>query len=115
MPEHQSTCGLFNYYYQAFIHCLPMKDDMFLSELRQHGLLPENVTTTLESLGSSAERASYFLETINPSMSSDGDNSLYKLLSVMKNSVLENVAEFAKKIMAKLDDVNKNCEYQSSD
>ena len=115
MSKHQSVCGLFNYYYQALIHCLPMKDDMFLSELRQHGLLPDDVNTTLESLDSSAKRASYFLDTIlKPGVSSDGGNCLSKLLSLMKSSALENVAELAKKIMAELNDVIKSCEYRSN-
>ena len=114
MSKQQSACGLLNYYYQALIHCLPMKNDMFLSELRQHGLLPETVNTTLKSLASSAERASYFLDTIlKPGVSSDGGDCLSKLLSLMKSSALENVAELAKKIMAELDDIIKSGEYQN--
>ena len=116
MPKHQSACGLLDHYYQALIHCLPMKDDMFLSELRHNGLLPEDVNTTLESLASPAEKASYFLDTIlKPNISSDGDICLHKLLFLMKSSVLENVAELAKKIMTELNDVIKSCEYQSCD
>ena len=95
---------LFDHYHQGLIHSLPMKNRVFLSQLKQHDLLPEYVGTTLESLKTSAERASYFLDNaIKPTLSNNHpDNSFAKLLNVTAKSTFEQVAELAEKIKADL-------------
>ena len=101
---------LFDHYHQGLIHSLPMKNRVFLSQLKQHDLLPDYVGTTLESLNTSAERASYFLDNaIKPSLSNNHpDNSFIKLLNVTAESTVDQVAELAEEIKSEL-----NIEYLS--
>ena len=91
---------LFDHYYQGLIHCLPMRNDLFLSQLQQYCLLSSDVSAALESLTTSAERASYFLDNgIKPSLKENNDSYFIKLLTVMKQSKHCNVVELAEKIL----------------
>ena len=99
----RSASELCDHYYQGLVHCLPMKNSTFLSQLKQCNLLPEDVSTTLESLTTSAEKASYFLDNvIKPSLGVSGDTHFSTLLTVMIESTLDHVVELAETIQAEL-------------
>ena len=104
----QSASELFDHYYQGLVHCLPMKNSTFMSQLRQHHLFPEDVSTTLESLTKSAEKASYFLDNvIKPGLNVGVDNCFSTLLTVMMESTLEHLVELAETIKTELDIVTQ--------
>ena len=102
----RSASELFDRYYQGLVLCLPMKNSIFLSQLKHHHLFPEDVSTTLESLTTSAEKASYFLDNvIKPSMNAGSDTCFAALVTVMMDSTLEHLVELAETIKSELDAV----------
>ena len=99
----RSASELFDHYYQGLVHCLPMKNSTFLSQLREYRLLPEGVSTKLELLTTSAEKASYLLDNvIKPDLAVD-DTCFSTLLTIMTLSTLDNVVELAETIKTELD------------
>ena len=108
----RSARELFDHYYQGLVHCLPMKNSTFVSQLRKFNLISGNeVSTALESLSTSAEKASYFLDcVIKPSLAVSGDTCFSTLLTVMTESTMDNVVELAETIKTELDVEITECE-----
>ena len=89
---------LFDNHYQELIHLLPMNNETFLTELREHYLLSDDMNTKMESLTAS-ERASYFLvSVIKPELQDNNVLNFHKLLNIMRKSKLEKVKELSIKI-----------------
>ena len=93
-----SAMDLFDNYYQELIHSLPMNDETFLTDLREHCLLSDDINTQMESMTVS-ERASYFLDSvIKPTLHNNNVLNFHTLLNVMRESKLGNVKELSIKI-----------------
>ena len=90
---------LFEKHYQAFVATLPMKSVSFLAQLEEHSLLPTDIMDMLDSMKTSAERASYFLDTmIKPEISDSSNEGFNMLLRVMRKSNYDHVKDLAFKI-----------------
>ena len=90
---------LFEHYYTALVHSLPIKDTDFLDELFKHDLLPGDVKIKLESLTVHYKRSSYFLDNVIKPLVVVGDRKGFdNLLTIMKNCKYDNVKDLAKKI-----------------
>ena len=77
----------FRQYYSRLVKTLPMNDDIFTAELYTNELLPGDLKEYLESLSTSAKKASKFLDTvIKPSIDKNDVTRLSTLLRVMRNS-----------------------------
>ena len=98
-----SARELFDYYYQGLLRCLPMKDVTFLEVLKRRNLLPYEVKSSLEQLGRTTERSSYFLDNIIK-RGFDNSDDLYftNLLVAMIESNYEKVKDLAIEIQNKL-------------
>ena len=93
--------GLLNYYYHILASSLPMDDSSFIAELSNHNLLPGNVTALLESLSTSKEKASYFLNNIIKAQLEDNDNTYFcKLLAVIAKTGRSNLTNLAAMIFS---------------
>ena len=104
----QSPTELYNHYHRTLLYCLPMNNNEFQLQLRQCDLLPEDISTTLESLTLRAEKASYFLDNvITPSLADRNDACFCKLLTSMAQSNVEDVVRLAEEMKAKLDVVSQ--------
>ena len=98
-----SATDLFNRYYEGLVRSLPMKNVTFLEELKKHNLLSEDVSTTLDSLTTSVDKASYFLDNVIKSeLDKKSVESFNRLLNIMTESNLENVAGLSKSIKSEL-------------
>jgi len=94
---------LFEKYYQALVETLPMKAVSFLAQLEEHSLLPTDIMDTLDSLKASAERASYFLDTIiKPGICDNNNERFNMLLRVMRKSNYDHVRDLAIRIKPEL-------------
>ena len=101
MATKKSPIEAFEYYHEALIFSLPMKNVKFLNDLCKHDLILEDCKLNLESLTAHKERASYFLdEIIKPKVKAGGSAYFFKLLTVMKTCGHENVEDLAGKIEA---------------
>ena len=81
-----------------------MKDVTFLEVLKQRGLLPDDVRSSLEQMDETNERSSYFLEKIIKTAFDDENNSHFiNLLAAMIESSHDNVKDLAIEIQSKLD------------
>ena len=97
-----SGMELFHHCYQNLVHSLPMENETFITELKKHGLLSEDISTKMVSK-TSVERASYFLDNvIKPDLCNNHVLSFNKLLKIMKESELENVKELTITIKSEL-------------
>ena len=95
---------VFKSYYPKLVKLLPMNDVCFMSELYGNDLLPGDLKTKIESLPTSFERASKFLDNvIRPSVEINDSRKFHKLLSLMKEIDDFNVRELAEKIKIKLE------------
>ena len=98
---------LFDNYYQELIYSLPMNDETFLTELREHCLLSEDINTKMGSMTIS-ERASYFLDyVIKPGLHNNNILNFHKLLNIMGKCKLGNVKKLCIKIKSKYACVSK--------
>lgn len=98
-----STSKVFQQFYLKLVKTLPMNDDIFVAGLFSCGLLPDNIKDHVESLATSARKASYFLDhVIKPSVTSCIGSSFDELLNVMEDSEYQNVNELAKLIKTSL-------------
>ena len=94
---------VFETFYHGIISLLPMRDSDFISQLQKSNLLPAHVETTLKSLHSSKEKASYFLDcVIKPELHDNIHNKLDQLLTLMMDDNDDDIKEFAKKVTAEL-------------
>ena len=94
-----STGSVFQQFYAKLVKTLPMDDVLFRAELFARGLLSDNVKDHLESLSTSASKASYFLDhVISQGVTFGVGSSFDKLLGVMEESDYQGVRELAKQI-----------------
>lgn len=92
MAEQSISCWLFEHYYSALMRTLPM-NNLFISKLCKHDLLPQNIKCTIKCMHRRLDRATYFLDNaIKPELD---DQKILKLLAAMKESGYDNVKEFA--------------------
>ena len=95
---------VFQRFYSKLVQTLPMNDATFTAELYSHNLFPDDLKESIESVDTSAKKASHFLDNvIKPSVSSGIGSSFDKLLNVMESSGFQNVTELAKLIRNNLD------------
>ncbi|XP_065891699.1 uncharacterized protein [Dysidea avara] len=85
--DKNAALELLNYCYHILASSLPMDDNNFVAVLSNCGLLPGNTITSLESLSTSKEKASYFLNNvIKPQLNENDITCFGKLLAVMVSS-----------------------------
>ena len=108
-----STIKVFKQFYPNLVRALPMDDPVFTAELYARDLLPDDFKEHLDSLPTSAKKASHFLDhVIKPSVTSGVGSRFDKLLNVMKDSDYETVRELGKQIK---DDLGKQAAGQGDD
>ena len=89
--------------YSRLVKTLPMNDDIFIAELYTNKLLPGDLKEHLESLPTSARKASKFLDAvIKPSIENNNITRLTTLLRVMTNSDDSTVKILAEEILPTL-------------
>ena len=95
----RNTSEVFQKQYSSLVNTLPMNDQIFMEELFTNGLLPGNLRNEIQSLDTSAQKVTKFLEdVIKPAVTNNGDNMLNTLLTVMRNSDKDNVIQLAEHI-----------------
>ena len=100
----RSVTDLFGHYYAALVSLLPFNDTDFMGELLEHGLLPGDVESKLESLTVHNERSSYFLDNvIKPGLVVGNNSHFVSLITIMKGNKHDNVKALATKIEKDLD------------
>ena len=101
--EEVSIFKVFQQFYPELVITLPMDDAIFMAKLYSHSLLPDDLKDYIESLATSAKKASSFLDrVIRPSVTSGVGRNFDELLDVMKDSENQNVNELAKLIRTSL-------------
>lgn len=114
MEEISTFSKVFQHYYPKLVKTLPMDDAIFMAELYSHSLLPDDLKDYIESLATSAKKASSFLDrVIKPSVTSGVGRNFDELLTVMKDSEYHNVNELAKLIRTDLQE--GGCERKVTD
>ena len=101
----------FQQFYSKLVKTLPMNDVIFIAELYSRDLFPDDVKEHVESLATSPQKASYFLDhVIKPSVTSGVGRSFDKLLNVMEDGDYEGVSvrELAKLIRDSLGEETAN-------
>ena len=90
---------VFQQFCPKLVKTLPMNDVIFMAELYSRDLLPEDLKEHVESLATSAKKASYFLDhVIKPSITIGDASRFDDLLNVMEDSEYQDVKELAKLI-----------------
>ena len=90
---------VFQKFYATLVKTLPMNNAIFMAELYSRDLLPDNLKEHVESLATSAKKASYFLDyVIKPSVTIGDASRFDDLLNVMEDSEYQGVKELAKLI-----------------
>jgi len=106
-----SILGVFIKCYPKLIKSLPMNDEYFMAELYGRNLLPGDLKANIESLPTSAKKASKFLdEVIKPSVEINDVRKFNMLLSSMKKINDVTIKKLADKIKTSLDTIR----YQTS-
>ena len=114
MEEVSTFSKVFQDHYPKLVKTLPMDDAIFMAELYSHSLLPHDLKDYIESLATSARKASSFLDRmIKPSVTSGVGRNFHKLLDVMEGSEYQNVNELAKLIRTGLQE--GGCERKVTD
>ena len=94
---------VFETYYHGMISLLPMRDPHFILQLQSSNLLPAQVETALQSLRSSKEKASYFLDNvIKPELCDNVHNKLDQLLILMMDDSDDDIKQFAYKVKVEI-------------
>ena len=107
----RSALDLFEYYYQALMFSLPMKDHNFMEDLFKHDLLTGGFKAKLEALSVNKERATCLLDNVIKAGLAVGDKTCFvNLLIVMNNSKYDNVKDLAKQIESEYD-VDAKCKF----
>ena len=85
---------VFQQFYSKLVETLPMDDAVFVAKLFSNDLLPGDLKNQLKLVHrTSADKAVLFLDSvIEPSVTSDGGSSFDKLLNVMEDSHLKELA-----------------------
>ena len=104
----QLVAHLFQYYYQALVHILPMDDPNFIQVLLEHGLLNDGVKHEIYSMITVSDKASIFLEHLKR----PGINYIKfkKLLLAMKETSYDQVVDLAYELQLKHIILRKNAE-----
>ena len=90
---------VFQQFYLKLVKTLPMNDVIFMAGLYSRDLLPDDLKEHVESLATSAKKASYFLDhVIKPSITIGDARRFDNLLNVMEDSEYQGVKELAKLI-----------------
>jgi len=90
------SAKVFQQFYSRLVKTLPMNDIVFIAELYSRDLLPDDLKEHVESLATSAKKATYFLDhVIKPSVTSGSGNTFDELLNVMEDSDYQGVRELA--------------------
>ena len=106
MAKQTVSYEIFDKFNQALINDLPMKDDRFLSQLKEFNLLPKDISSKVESCRRTKERASVFLDNVIKAGLLDDDCSHFtNLINVMIENTRENVVDLAQKIRGELVEV----------
>ena len=101
------SARVFQQFYSKLVKTLPMDDAVFTAELFSNNLLPGNLKSQIKSEKTSADKAALFLDSvIEPSVTSDGGSSFYKLLHVMDE--YQHVKELAEQIRDNLRERNNH-------
>jgi len=101
--EKSSAVKVFEKYYQAIISSLPMRDPTFLTELQKHTLLSDHNKSVLETLKTSREMASYFVDNIiKPDLGKGVHTSFDELLATMLENSHDHVKELATVVKSEL-------------
>ena len=80
-----------------------MKDTTFFEILKQKGLLPDDVRSSLEQMDETTERSSYFLEKIiKTAFDDENDSHFFNLLAAMMESSHDDVKDLAIEMQNKL-------------
>ena len=96
------TSEVFKQFFATLVNSLPMDDSTFVAELFSHNLLPGNRYAKMNSLATTAEKATHFLHNvIRPAIITNA-GSFDELLNVMEDSEFCNVKELAQQIRCKL-------------
>jgi len=94
---------VFETYYHGMISLLPMREPHFILQLQSSSLLPTQVETILQSLRSSKEKASYFLDNvIKPELHDNVHNKLDQLLTLMMDDNNDDIKQFANKVKVEI-------------
>ena len=103
VPRPARSLEVFQDHYVELMRLLPMSDDIFLGKLYTNNLLPNNIKAVIESLPTSVERASKFLDNvIKPSVENNVITRFNVLLTVMMNSDDDPIMELAERINLRL-------------
>ena len=99
------SAKIFQQFYSKLVRILPMNDAIFRADLYSHSLLPGDLKEHIESLVTSATKASHFLDhVIKPSIM-NGDGRMFdELLSIMKDSDHQDVRKLATMIRESLEE-----------
>ena len=90
---------IFQQFYPELVQTLPMGDAIFMAILYSRDLLPGNLKEHIESLPTSVDKSSHFLDhVIKPSVNSGDASRFDELLNVMEDSEYQGVKELAKLI-----------------
>ena len=111
-----SVLDVFQEYYTELMRALPMNDKYFVAELYSKKLLPGNLKADIESLPTSAERASKFLDdVIKPSVENNDCTKFHTLLRLMKENDDVTVKQLADTVRGLLNETIRNILNQKSD
>ena len=98
-----SVLEIFREHYPKLVRTLPMNDEYFTADLYSKKLLPGNLKAHIESLDSSAKKASKFLDdVIRPSVEDKNFKKFQALLEVMKENGDFTMEELAEKLLIEL-------------
>ena len=90
---------IFQKFYFKLVKTLPMNDVIFMAKLYSRGLLHGDLKEAIQSLPTSVNKSSYFLDNaIKPSLTYDDASGFDVLLNIMEDSEYESVKELAKLI-----------------
>jgi len=99
-----ASTEVFKEFYSKLVKALPMNDAKFIAELFSNNLLPGDLRDQLNlPIRTSADKATFFLNSvIESSVSSSDGSSFDKLLNVMEDSEYEHMKELTKLIRTSL-------------
>ena len=102
------SARVFQQFYSKLVKTLPMDDALFTADLFSNDLLPGDLKNQLKLVHrTSADKTAFFLDSvIEPSVTSDGGSSFYKLLHVMDE--YQHVKELAEQIRDNLQEGNNH-------
>ena len=98
---------IFHKYYLGLVKLLPMNDSLFSANLYGKKLLPGDLKANIQSLSTSADKATKFLDAVIEPAINNGDIRQFKLLlSIMSDSDNSSVKSLAEEIIDTLKDIH---------